>query len=59
VFKGYKFPGGLNRKERRRIMFGEDVVPSEYPGAVFVGLDVPDGACDEEEGSTSAVAVMA
>jgi hypothetical protein len=47
VWKGWKYPAGLNRKERRRVMFGDDVKPGDYPGAVFVGTDFPDGSVDE------------
>lgn len=48
VFKGWQYPGGLNRKERRRIMFSDEVTPAEYPGAVFVGEEVPDGPVEEK-----------
>lgn len=41
VHNGWQFPAGLNRKERRRIIFSGEVNPSEYPGAVFLGNDVP------------------
>lgn len=43
VFNGWLYPAGLNRKERRRICFQPEVVPTEVAGSLFVGSDVPDG----------------
>jgi len=47
VVKGWKFPANLNRLERRRIQFSGEVDAATYPGAVFIGTDVPDGPCEE------------
>jgi hypothetical protein len=49
VHNGWRYPSGLNRKERRRIMFSGDINPESYSGAEFVGLDVPDGNVEDEE----------
>ena len=35
VCRGWLFPAGLNRKERRRVMFTDEVDPAAYPGAIF------------------------
>ena len=46
VHAGYLFPSGLNRKERRRIIFSGEVDPASYPGTTFVGEDyvLPEGS---------------
>eukprot|EP00744_Colponema_vietnamica_P019734 GILI01027947.1.p1 GENE.GILI01027947.1~~GILI01027947.1.p1 ORF type:complete len:226 (-),score=11.74 GILI01027947.1:144-821(-) len=36
ITEGYAFPSGLNRKERRRIIFQGEKNPSSYPGAIKV-----------------------
>jgi hypothetical protein len=49
ICRGWLFPAGLNRKERRRIQFAEDAkVLEEFPGATFVGLEHADGPCHED-----------
>lgn len=49
ICNGWAYPGGLNRKERRRIRFAMDEDPKEYPGAVFVGTERPDGPMSPSE----------
>jgi len=50
ISNGWAYPGGLNRKERRRILFALNEDPNNYPGAVYVGR--PDGPIGLEEYNT-------
>jgi len=49
VARGYLFPAGLNRKERRRICFTSDFDPADYPSAVFVGTKEADGPREADQ----------
>lgn len=47
VYRGYFFPMGLNRKERRRLLFSPEVNPDTLPqGARYVGEKMEDGIYD-------------
>eukprot|EP00759_Apiculatamorpha_spiralis_P004364 PhF_6_TR12597/c0_g1_i2/m.19855 len=48
VCYGWYFPPKLNRKTRRRIQFAPEFVPTEIPGALYVGMDVPDESLTPE-----------
>lgn len=48
VHKGYLYPPGLNRKQRRAIVFNPDN-QRDSPQGIWVGLEVPDGPVSDEE----------
>eukprot|EP00756_Hemistasia_phaeocysticola_P041352 Hpha_TRINITY_DN16911_c2_g2::TRINITY_DN16911_c2_g2_i1::g.52364::m.52364 len=53
VHKAYLFPAGLNRKQRRTIIFnGDRLRRGEVPEGIWVGEDVPDGPVTDEELAT-------
>eukprot|EP01065_Artemidia_motanka_P045723 TRINITY_DN6779_c1_g1_i1.p1 TRINITY_DN6779_c1_g1~~TRINITY_DN6779_c1_g1_i1.p1 ORF type:complete len:839 (+),score=111.37 TRINITY_DN6779_c1_g1_i1:63-2579(+) len=50
MHKGYLYPPGLNRKQRRAIIFNPDQLrPGDVPQGQWVGEEVPDGPVSEEE----------
>eukprot|EP01062_Namystynia_karyoxenos_P029869 TRINITY_DN2236_c1_g4_i1.p1 TRINITY_DN2236_c1_g4~~TRINITY_DN2236_c1_g4_i1.p1 ORF type:complete len:1087 (+),score=298.52 TRINITY_DN2236_c1_g4_i1:101-3262(+) len=49
VHKGYLYPPGLNRKQRRTIIFNSDRLRGEVPEGTWVGEEVPDGPVTDEE----------
>eukprot|EP01065_Artemidia_motanka_P046762 TRINITY_DN7167_c0_g1_i1.p1 TRINITY_DN7167_c0_g1~~TRINITY_DN7167_c0_g1_i1.p1 ORF type:complete len:933 (+),score=117.30 TRINITY_DN7167_c0_g1_i1:94-2892(+) len=50
VHKGYLYPAGLNRKQRRTIIFNSDRAKrGEVPDGQWVGVAVPDGPVTDEE----------
>eukprot|EP00659_Diplonema_papillatum_P017254 gene17254-26488_t len=59
IWDGWRYPAGLNRKERRAIMFPQDkrVVSSKrFIGRVWVGLQVQNGTlADESESAATPV----
>eukprot|EP01062_Namystynia_karyoxenos_P027160 TRINITY_DN2092_c1_g1_i1.p1 TRINITY_DN2092_c1_g1~~TRINITY_DN2092_c1_g1_i1.p1 ORF type:complete len:941 (+),score=282.45 TRINITY_DN2092_c1_g1_i1:91-2823(+) len=52
VHSGYVYPPGLNRKQRRAVIFNNDAAQRgevTVPDGVWVGTDVPDGPVDERQ----------
>lgn len=48
VCRGWLYPIGLNRKERRRVIFAADGhVPGDVVGALYIGEEIPDATIED------------